>query len=76
MSKQEPGALGKQDTPKSIARELKTQVFVLGGFITIIWALEFIDLLFLGRSLDLYGIRPRSFIAFYFPLFYTAVLLM
>lgn len=62
MSKQEPSALEKQDTPKSIARELKTQVFVLGGFITIIWALEFIDLLFLGRSLDLYGIRPRSFI--------------
>lgn len=62
MSKQEPDALAKRHTQKSIARELKTQVFVLGGFISIIWALEFIDSLFLGRSLDLYGIRPRSFI--------------
>lgn len=47
---------------KAIARELKTQIFVLGGFIALIWAVEFIDSLFLGGALDLYGIRPRSFI--------------
>lgn len=47
---------------KAIARELKTQIFVLGGFIAIIWAVELIDSLFLGGALDLYGIRPRSFI--------------
>lgn len=47
---------------KAIARELKTQVIVLGGFIAFIWALEILDLLFLGGALNAYGIRPRSII--------------
>ena len=47
---------------KAITRELKTQVIVLGGFIAFIWALEILDLLFLGGALNAYGIRPRSII--------------
>lgn len=45
---------------KAIARELKTQAIVLGGFIALIWTLEIVDLLFLGGALNAYGIRPRS----------------
>lgn len=47
---------------KAIARELKTQAIVLGGFIALIWTLEIVDLLFLGGVLNAYGIRPRSII--------------
>ncbi len=45
---------------KSITGELKTQAIILGGFIALMWAVEIIDLLFLGGTLDRYGIRPRS----------------
>ena len=47
---------------KAIARELKTQIFVLGGLVALMWVIEIIDLQFFGRRLDAYGIRPRSFI--------------
>ena len=47
---------------KAIARELKTQVIILGGFIALIWTLEIVDMLFLGGALNAYGIRPRSII--------------
>ena len=47
---------------RSIARELKTQAIVLGGFIALIWTLEIVDLVFLRGALDAYGIRPRSII--------------
>jgi len=47
---------------KAIARELKTQAIVLGGFIALIWTLEIVDLLVLGGALNAYGIRPRSII--------------
>lgn len=47
---------------KAIARELKTQAIILGGFIALIWTLEIVDLLFLGGALNAYGIRPRSII--------------
>lgn len=47
---------------KAIARELKTQVIVLGGFIASFWTLEFVDLLLLGGGLDAYGIIPRRVI--------------
>ena len=47
---------------KAIARELKTQAIVLGGFIALIWTLEIVDLVFLRGALDAYGIRPRSII--------------
>ena len=47
---------------KAIARELKTQVIILGGFIALIWTLEIVDQLLLGGALLSYGIRPRSII--------------
>lgn len=53
MGKQEAGA---------IAQEFKTQVLILGGLVAIFWGLEIVDSSFLRGSLDLYGIRPRSFI--------------
>jgi membrane associated rhomboid family serine protease len=60
MRRQEAKAIAKRDTGGSIARELKTQVVVLGGFIALIWGLEIVDSLFLGGALNIYGIRPRS----------------
>lgn len=47
---------------KAIARELKTQATILGGFVALIWTVEIVDLLFLGGALNAYGIRPRSII--------------
>ena len=46
---------------QGIAQELKTQIFILGGFVTLMWLLEIVDL-FLGGRLDYYGIRPLSII--------------
>lgn len=46
----------------AIARELKTQAIILGGFVALIWILEIVDLFFLRRTLDRYGIIPRQLI--------------
>lgn len=62
MSSKEAKALAKRGAAGSIARELKTQAIVLGGFIALIWTLEIVDLLFLGGALNVYGVRPRSII--------------
>ena len=62
MSTKQAKGLAQRDTPGAIARELKTHAVVLGGFIALIWALEIVDLLFLGGALNAYGIRPRSII--------------
>jgi len=53
MSKQESGA---------IAREIQTQVLVLGGLVALMWIAEFVDLFFFRGRLDAFGIRPHSFI--------------
>ena len=53
MSSNEPNSAG------SIARELKTQIFTLGGLVALMWGLEIVDT-FLGGWLDGFGIRPRS----------------
>lgn len=45
---------------KAIARELKTQAFILGGFIATFWIVEIVDAFFLGGALNFYGIRPRN----------------
>ncbi len=44
----------------AIANELKTQFFILGGFITTFWVVEIIDLLVYRGELDQYGIYPRT----------------
>ncbi|MGL5880832.1 MAG: rhomboid family intramembrane serine protease [Xenococcaceae cyanobacterium] len=53
MSKQKSGA---------IAREIQTQIFVLGGLAALMWITEFIDIFFFRGRLDAFGIRPHSFI--------------
>lgn len=53
MSKQESGA---------IAREIQTQILVLGGLVALMWIVEFVDLFFFRGRLDAFGIRPHSFI--------------
>ncbi len=60
MSRQDTKALVHQET-KALARELKTQGTILGGFVALIWALEFVDV-FLGGALNTYGILPRNLI--------------
>ena len=44
---------------RAIARELKTQVLILGGCVGLFWFLEIVDS-YLGGRLDVYGIIPRN----------------
>lgn len=46
---------------KAIAREFKAQVYILGGLVALMWALEFVDL-FLGGALNQFGIVPRNIV--------------
>ena len=39
---------------------MRAQVFILFGLVTLFWILELVDLLVLRRSLDTWGIRPRT----------------
>ncbi|MBA2449957.1 MAG: rhomboid family intramembrane serine protease [Chloroflexi bacterium] len=39
---------------------MSTQLTILFTFIALIWALELVDLLLFGGSLDAFGIRPRT----------------
>jgi membrane associated rhomboid family serine protease len=50
----------KNDDKRAIARELRNHALILGGFITCIWLLEFVDLFIFRNALNLYGIRPRT----------------
>lgn len=61
MSKQETRGLARQET-SALARELKTQVKVLGGFVAIMWILEIVDLVVFQGALNAYGILPRHLI--------------
>lgn len=61
-SSKEARAIAKRDRGGAIARELKTQAIILGGFVTLIWILEIIDTIFLQGALDIYGIRPHSIV--------------
>jgi membrane associated rhomboid family serine protease len=44
----------------ALARRAQAQVTILVGFLTGLWVIELIDLLVLRRSLDRFGIRPRT----------------
>lgn len=44
---------------RAIARELKTQILILGGCVGLFWFLEIVDS-YLGGRLDVYGIIPRN----------------
>src|SRR5690606_23121628 len=43
-----------------VKRELKLQASIVFGFVALLWALEILDQLIFGGSLDGWGIRPRS----------------
>ena len=45
---------------KLLAQELKTQAYILGGFVAIFWIVEIVDLLFFGGALARLGIKPHS----------------
>jgi membrane associated rhomboid family serine protease len=44
---------------RGLVREFKTQVFLLGGTLALMWGLELLDAV-LGGALNQLGIRPRS----------------
>ena len=60
MSREERKAILRTETG-AIARELKTQGKILGGFVAIMWILEIADLV-LGGALNAYGIAPHNII--------------
>jgi membrane associated rhomboid family serine protease len=60
MSSQKTRPIARQEA-KALARELKTQGTILGGFVALIWILEVVDI-FLGGALNAYGIFPRHLI--------------
>ena len=47
---------------KSLAREFKTQVTILGGFVALMWVLEIVDVIVFRQGLNAYGIIPREII--------------
>lgn len=60
MSREDRKAILRTETG-AIARELKTQGTILGGFVATIWVLGIADLA-LGGALNVYGIAPRHMI--------------
>ncbi len=61
MSTQETKSLARQET-KALARELKTQATVLGGLVSLMWVVQFVNLFFFRQALNIYGILPRNII--------------
>ena len=49
---------------KAIAQEIKTQLWILGGLVAVMWAVEILDQFVfragLRQTLDIYGIYPRN----------------
>ena len=45
---------------KSITRELQSHAAILGGFVSLLWAIEILDVFVFRGALNAYGIRPRS----------------
>lgn len=46
----------------NLSRKVKTQITILGSFISIFWITELIDVFFLKGRLNQYGIQPHSLI--------------
>lgn len=46
----------------NLSREVKTQVTILGSFVSIFWITELIDVFILKGRLNQYGIQPQSLI--------------
>jgi membrane associated rhomboid family serine protease len=45
---------------KSITRELQSHAAILGGFVSLLWIIEIVDVFVFGGALNSYGVRPRS----------------
>ena len=45
---------------QGLKRELVAQLYILGGTLALLWAIEIVDLAVFQGGLDGYGIRPRS----------------
>jgi membrane associated rhomboid family serine protease len=60
MSNRETRSLIRQET-QALVHELKTQGTILGGFVTLIWAISIVDFV-LGGALNVYGILPHHII--------------
>ena len=50
----------RHENTQGIAQELKTQAFILGGSIILMWVVEIADIVWFHGSLDRYGIVPRN----------------
>ena len=53
--------MSNQET-KTLASEIKTQVTILGSFVTLMWVLEIVDVFVFRQGLNVYGILPREII--------------
>lgn len=40
--------------------QLRTPLTIMGGFIVLLWVIEFVDQFVFGGSLDSFGVRPRT----------------
>ena len=49
-----------RDDLAAIGRDLKRYIWILGGLVLLLWAVELVDLALFGGSLDRLGIRPRT----------------
>jgi len=45
---------------KTITRELQSHAAILGGFVSLLWIIEIVDVFLFGGRLNAYGVRPRS----------------
>ncbi len=45
---------------KSITRELQSHAAILGGFVSLLWAIEILDVFVFRGALNSYGVRPRT----------------
>ena len=52
--------LSISDRARVAARNLRGQLLIIGGFVVIIWLVEFADWLIFDEALDAYGVQPRT----------------
>lgn len=50
----------EQGSPKDQGRQLRTPLYIMGGFVLLLWSIETVDQLLFGGSLDGFGVRPRT----------------
>ena len=58
MSEYPEASIG--DRAGAVARTLRGQLIILGGFVIIIWLVELADWLIFDEALDAYGVQPRT----------------